>query len=229
MCGFEHPDKRIPALKTVSSVFFIYVFKGKYAQRSAPNEKTERCGRPAASELAKRDGPPASAPVICLPPRFSSSDDLSKLIVHIVNDLAIAEAAVLLQPGNDLCRIKAALPEELKGLPERVVTGWSVLSVQVIKQIAQILVGHRNGSDELLTLLLLPCLFQLIFAWIGTHGELYGEGALRYTTVGWLLQAKMPVRAFSELWTAFVLPPLASCPKKLDVSDAHWRQLRTQR
>ena len=84
-----------------------------------------------------------------------SFNDLSKLLINIVNDLAITEAAVFVKPRNNPLNINSTLLKKLDGLSQRVVALHSS-TIEMIKKIAQILVRNRNRGNELLMLLLLP-------------------------------------------------------------------------
>jgi hypothetical protein len=83
------------------------------------------------------------------PPTSSFSDDLSELVGHVVDDLAITVAAALLKPRDDALNVEPAFPEKFDSLAQRVVALWRSLTCEVVEQGAQVFVRQRNGSNEI--------------------------------------------------------------------------------
>ena len=105
----------------------------------------------------------------------SSLNNLAELVLNIGEDFAITVSAVLAKPRNNALNVESTLLQKLGGQSKCVVTPRLTLLVEVIEQLAQVLGRHRNRSRELLALLFAPCLLQLFFAWVFTHGV--GEAA----------------------------------------------------
>ena len=101
----------------------------------------------------------------------SITDHVRTGIFNIREDFAVTVSAMLLKPRYDAIGIEAALLKESKCMAERVVARVAGL-IQVVKQVPQVLLWHRNGREQLLSLLQLPSLLQLCFARVFAHDAL---------------------------------------------------------
>lgn len=71
---------------------------------------------------------------------------------------------MLVEPCHDALNVEATLLEKRDRLSQRVITGRCVFTIQMVEEIAQILLRHRDRRDEPGLLLLLPGLLQVVIA-----------------------------------------------------------------
>lgn len=72
------------------------------------------------------------------------ADLIAPIVGDVVNDLAIAESAIGIQPFHRRFDGKPPVTKELEALPERVVAIRHVRAVQVLEQILEIVVRNRR-------------------------------------------------------------------------------------